>query len=224
MIQNPSFYKYSAISTTTRNSMVHLLHDLFHAHPINTCQPSHLEPIVRIYGGTISNSDRQLLSVFRLFEAHRKTSVASLLSRWSSSSDVASTPLEATLSLEPIRVLRTCLAFPTSISLGTDDLAPVRVGDSLIYDPNFIISLVAHTLLVSPPTSALHWVQFFRTNVVSLLIRCLSARDSALRSAALSQIANIWKYLEVCASYNQIRSTEYLVSRFRRQICKNNLT
>ncbi|KAF7984362.1 hypothetical protein HWV62_15393 [Athelia sp. TMB] len=188
-VQNTSFYKYSAISTTTRNSMVHLLHDLFHAHPINTCQPSHLEPL--------------LLSVFRLFEAHRKTSSASLLCRWSSSSDVSTSPLEATLSLEPIRVLRTCLAFPTSISLGPDDPAPVRVGDSLIYDPNFVISLVAHTLLVSPPTSALHWVQFFRTNVVSLLVRCLSARDCALRSAALSQIANLWKYLETADMQEQ---------------------
>lgn len=197
VVQSPYFYKISVASTATRYPLVDLLYVLFHLHPNNTCQPSHLEPLVRIYGGTMSKSDRQLLAIFQLFETHRKTSVASILIRWSSSSDASSTPFEAMQSLDPIRVLRTCLAYPTRRSFTEDEDKEERRSDAQIYDPIFVMLLLAHTLSLSPPSLALHWVQLFRTNAVSLLIRSLSAKDNDIRSAALCQLASLSRCLEV---------------------------
>lgn len=175
-----------------------MLHSLFYLHPNNTCQPSHIEPLVHVYGGTLSIPDRQLLSIFQLFENQRKASVASIICRWHSSSNVTSTtPLEALQTLDPIRVLRTCLAYPTRRTFAEQVDGKEGPYDRQIYDPKFVLSLFAHMLFESPPASALAWVQLCRTNVISLLIRALSAQDNGVRSAAFCQIAALWKCLEV---------------------------
>jgi nucleolar pre-ribosomal-associated protein 1 len=171
---------------------------LFNLHPNNTCQPSHLEPLVHVYGGTLSAADRQLLSIFKLFETHRKTSVASILGRWSSSVDAtSSTPLEALLSLDSIRVLRTCLGYPTRRSFADEAGDKDNLSDGQLYDPVFLILLFGHMLSHSPPGSALAWVELFRTNVVGLIMRALSSKDRDMRSVALCQISTLWKCLEV---------------------------
>ncbi|PIL36537.1 hypothetical protein GSI_00226 [Ganoderma sinense ZZ0214-1] len=46
------------------------------------------------------------------------------------------------------------------------------------------------------PTTALVWVQFFRTNVASLVLRSLSAKDPQLREIAWGQIASLCRVLE----------------------------
>ena len=188
----------SAAHGDLRNAIVGLLLTLFNLHPHNTCQPSHVEPLVYIYGGTQSTADRQLLSIFQLFEEHRKTSVASIISRWSSSLDTtSSTPLEALLSLDSIRVLRTCLVYPT----GRAFAQPVKYASSpnheQTYDPVFVMLLFGQMCSHSPPASALAWVELFRTNVVSLLIRTLSHKDNGMRNIALCNIAALWKCLQV---------------------------
>jgi nucleolar pre-ribosomal-associated protein 1 len=47
------------------------------------------------------------------------------------------------------------------------------------------------------PDSAFGWIELFRTNVVSLLIRALSVKDEHLREVARSQLAALWAHLEV---------------------------
>jgi nucleolar pre-ribosomal-associated protein 1 len=203
IVQSPQFFRTCAASAThdglhPKDAIVELLLTLFNLHPYNTCQPSHVEPLVYIYGGTLSAADCQLLSIFQLFENHRKTSVASIFSRWSSSSDAtSSTPLEALQSLDSIRVLRTCLAYPNGRYF--TERAGYKKGpsDELIYDPVFVMLLFGHMCSHSPPESALDWVELFRTNVVSLLIRTLSSKDDDIRKIALCQIAALWKCLEV---------------------------
>ena len=181
-----------------RDAVVELLLTLFNLHPNNTCQPSHVEPLVHIYGGTLSISDRQLLSIFQLFELQRKTSVAAIIGRWSASLDTtSSTFLEALQSLDSIRVLRTCLVYPTRRSFAEEVDDKGSLYDGQIYDPVFVMLLFGHTISHSPPGSALAWVELFRTNVVSLLIRALSSKDKNMRYVALCQIATLWKYLEV---------------------------
>lgn len=203
IVQNPLLFPICVVSDThddfsPRDAIVRLILILFNLHPNNTCQPSHVEPLIYIYGGTLSCSDRQLLSIFQLFEKQRRTSVASIIGRWSSSSDSTSpTPLEALRSIDSIRVLRTCLAFPYEISFEAvvdDQKSPY---DGQIYDPVFVMLLFGHMFSHSPPDSALAWVDLFRTNVVSLLIRTLSSKNNDVRKIALSQIATLWKCLEV---------------------------
>jgi len=197
IVQSSQFFRTCSISTEhddlrPRDAVVRLILILFNLHPNNTCQRSHIEPLIHIYGGTLSTSDRQLLSIFQLFETHRKTSVASVIGRWTSSLDAtSSTPLEALQSLDSIRVLRTCLAFPSRRSFVEAANDKEGLHDGQMYDPVFVMLLFGHVFSHSPPDSALAWVALFRTNIVSLLIRTLSSKDSDMRKVALCQIVTL---------------------------------
>jgi len=178
--------------------MIEFLNVLFHLHPFNTCQISHIEPLVKVYKGTLSISDLSVLSIFQLFEEQRKLSVAALLSRWSSSQNATShSALEALQSLDPTIVLRTCLNFPRWHRLGVQSSSNPGPQEPALYDPFFLMLLFSHMLSEQPPTSALSWIELFRTNIVSLFIRALSAKDGRMRDYALCQIVALWKHMEV---------------------------
>lgn len=204
IVQHPKFFKFSATHASgSRDSIVQLLHVLFNLHPANTCQVTHVEPLVRIYRGTLSPADGQLLSVFRLFETQRGSSVASLLARWSPSANQASsTSLEAIQSLDPTLVLRTCLNFPRWRRLEEPMTGMGSARDAQLYDPVFLILLFAQTLAEGPPSSAFAWVELFRTNIVSLLIKATSSKCGRIREVALCQIAALWQHLEVMRLLN----------------------
>ncbi|KZT00261.1 uncharacterized protein LAESUDRAFT_688308 [Laetiporus sulphureus 93-53] len=179
-----------------RDAIVDLLHALFHLHPTNTCQLTHIEPLLRLYAGTLSSSDMKLLSVFQLFETTRHVSVASLFGRWSVVPEVGSDgPLEALQTLDPSRMFKTCLAFPEWRTLRCKATMG-QSEDVLLYDPVFATLLFAQMLSWGPPTSAPSWIQLLKTNIVSVLIRCLAAKDDALREVALAQLALLYKCLE----------------------------
>lgn len=185
----------------SRDAIVNALYVLFNLHPNNTCQATHVEPLVRIYRGTLSVSDGQILTIFRLFETQRKTSIAPLLSRWSSSPNLPSaTSLDAIQSLDAIVVLRTCLNFPSWRRLEDSLTEQATAHDAQLYDPVFLILLLSQTLAENPPSSAFAWVELFRTNIVSLLIKAMSSKDDGIRDAALCQLTGLWQYLVVCFS------------------------
>lgn len=144
----------------------------------------------------MSVSDRQLLSIFRLFEVTRKASVSSLLSCWSPTSDTScSTALEVVQNLDPTRIMKTCVSFPQYYDgdVETFDI----VCDERDYDPVFTMLLFSRMLTENPPATALGWVQMFRTNVVSLLIRALSSHKGDVRVLAVSQLAGLYTSLQV---------------------------
>ena len=158
-----------------------------------------MQPLVRIYGGTSSTSDRKLLSIFQLFETQRKISVASLLSQWSATPDIlSSNALEAVQSLDAILVLRTCLHFPKWRTLADQTNFSENSRDAQLYDPVFLLLIFAQSMAEKIPESAFSWIELFRTNIVSLVIRTLSAKDQNLREVARSQLAGLWAHLEVC--------------------------
>ncbi|KAI0717490.1 hypothetical protein C8T65DRAFT_111220 [Cerioporus squamosus] len=198
VVQHAKFYDYCANTDglSSREDIVHFLHTLFHLHPTNTCQPSHIEPLRRTYGGSLSHADLRILSIFQLFETTRKTSVASLFGQWSTAGDVSSnSALEAIQSLDPSRVLKTCLEYPDWRKLADVDQSRTFANDG-IYDPVFVLLLFAQMLADSAPSSALDWVQLFRTNVFSLILRTLSAKDEQLRDVAWGQVAALYRALE----------------------------
>ena len=196
IIQHADFYKYTEANVPPRDSVIHLVYVLFLKHPTNTCQPSHVLPLSPIYGGTLSIADRRLLKIFSLFEEIKNISAASLLTRDVLGPDNA---LEALLVLDPASVFRACMSFPSWRKL--DDLGHhldlTHSLDDRICDPVFVSLLVAHVLATRPPSSAVQWVQFFRTNVVSLLIRSLSSRNGLLRDTCVAQISAIMDALQV---------------------------
>ncbi|KAI6110769.1 ribosome 60S biogenesis N-terminal-domain-containing protein [Pisolithus croceorrhizus] len=196
ILQHENFFNFLGKDSTPsqRNGITRLLDGLFRLHPTNTCHPSHIEPLVQVYGGTMSTSDRRLLSIMRLFEAEKRTSISPFFSKWSPSPDASSANiLEVVQNFDPVKMLRTCLFFPGWRRFA-DDAKGVKESpnDDHMYDPLLVIALSAQMLVESPPTAALAWVKLFRTNVVSLLIRCLSSKDVNIREAASCQLSMIF--------------------------------
>ncbi|KAF8164735.1 ribosome 60S biogenesis N-terminal-domain-containing protein [Crassisporium funariophilum] len=201
ILQHPQFFKICSSTSPEHilacNAMIGLLHCLFHLHPTNTCQITHVEPLIRVYRGTLSTSDIRILSIFQLFESQRKLSVSSLLSRWSAASNTPSqSALESLQSLDPILVLRTCLNFPRWRRLEDQSVLKISSQDAPLYDPVFVMLLFSQMLADQPPASAFAWIELFRTNIISLFIRALSSKDGQMRELALCQVVALWKHIE----------------------------
>lgn len=225
IIQHPHYFKLCAPASAAtpahaplikiRDSLIAVLHTLFFLHPANTCQVSHIEPLIRVYGGTLAVSDRKILSVFQLFERQRKLSVRSIIGRWAPpSSSLAgavanggSIGLEALQNLDTILVLRTGLAFPMWRSVD-DDMDPEFVKarekantsesdyESQLYDPVFLLLLLQHVLANGPPASAIAWIELFRSNVVGLGLRALSAREGRTRELGMGCVVGLWSLMQ----------------------------
>ncbi|KIK77335.1 hypothetical protein PAXRUDRAFT_17577 [Paxillus rubicundulus Ve08.2h10] len=56
ILQHQHFFRICGTegNSSLKNQVTFLLDALFRLHPTNSCQPSHIEPLVRIYGGTMS--------------------------------------------------------------------------------------------------------------------------------------------------------------------------
>ncbi len=125
--------------------------------------------------------------------------MAPLLSSWSSSPDIPSADAsDALRSLDPGKVLRTCLGFPHWRRFEVQEVHIISRHETLLYDPIFLLLLFAQAMSESPPTSALAWVELFRTNIVCLVIRMLSSKDEKIREIALLQMAALWGSIQVC--------------------------
>ncbi|KAJ3827887.1 hypothetical protein F5880DRAFT_1102471 [Lentinula raphanica] len=195
LVQHPSFGK--AATKSSKRALVDTLYTLILLHPSNTCQPSHIQPLIALYRGSISVVDRKLLAIFRLFEHQRRTSIATLLTKWTPLSECLqpATAFEALKNVDSLIVLRTALHFPQWRLFESEDWDEWPEA-SENYDPVFLLLLFAHVLFEDTPKTATGWVELFRTNIVGLVIRALSAKDDNMRQFAAAQIAVLWKCLE----------------------------
>lgn len=149
--------------------------------PTNASQPSHIIPLARIYTGTLSWSDLQLRSIFERFEAHRLLSAVPLFTRWSANDSGSPTSLlDALSSLDPALTMKTCTSFSSAVTPYHSE-AP---SDTKIYDPRFLISLLSGVLANVESMNHIDWVNLFRTNVVSVALRALAAREDDIRELA----------------------------------------
>jgi nucleolar pre-ribosomal-associated protein 1 len=101
-------------------------------------------------------------------------------------------------SLDAGKVFYTCLNFPRGLKFDLDNEyhAKAEFREEL-YDPLFLNLTFARVISGNPPSSALSWVQFFRTNIVCVVIRSLSSKDDAFRELALCNLSGLWKLMEV---------------------------
>ncbi|KZV73620.1 hypothetical protein PENSPDRAFT_627099 [Peniophora sp. CONT] len=193
IVQHADFYRHVAVSSSSRCSLIHLIHTLFHLHPANTCQPSHIQPLILAYSGSQGQSDRWIFDIFRLYEETRKVSVAPLFARWSIADGSVGTAIQTVLNLDASQVYRSCLALPTRAKetvFSAEQGGHPFTADQ-VYEPRFVVSLLAQALAGEMPRSVLEWVAFFRTNAVSLAVRCLSSEDADLRRLALGCLATL---------------------------------
>lgn len=196
LLQHPQFSLVCQPLSVTRIPVVSILHGLFIQHPWNTSQPSHLQPLVAIYHGTLSACDQKLLAIFKLFEIHRKSSVGSLLTQWPATAvGAGATSLQALCSLDVTLVLRASLDFPIHRKMEDVSLNTEKSIDGRGVDPLFCLLLFCQMIADCPPKSALTWVELFRTNVVGLVIRCLSSRDVGMRELSLSALSGLYSLL-----------------------------
>ena len=182
-----------------RESLVKLLYFLFMSQPRSACQKTILANLVPYYRGSLSRADLHMFAIFRTCELHNELSITPILTRWSQAGAISSSALEGLLSIDPTQVFRTCVDFPSTRTLG--HVQGQRFSDNwnrhLLYDPAFILLLLAHVLETCPPTSALVWIRLLRTNVVSLLFRCLSSTDNRIRMLAMAQVNYLMRLLKV---------------------------
>lgn len=185
----------------TRLAVIALLHALFHKHPNNACQPTHMGPLLRLYGGSPGRADRVLLSIFKLYEEQRSASAGSFLVRWTASQGGAPSAraAHALASMDAARIFRSCAPLSTQ-KLFDFDAWHEGEGMAALYDPVFVVLLLGQAVLEAASYSALEWVELFRTNSASVALCMLSYREDALRRMAHSVIGNLWTALQVCPS------------------------
>lgn len=102
------------------------------------------------------------------------------------------------LSLDAAKVFHTCLNFPRGLKFDLDHEYhdQPEFGEEM-YDPLFLNLIFSRIVSGNSPSSVLSWVQFFRTNIVCVVIRSLSSKDDAFRELALCNLSGLWKLLEV---------------------------
>ncbi|KAF8505077.1 ribosome 60S biogenesis N-terminal-domain-containing protein, partial [Hysterangium stoloniferum] len=185
-------------SSHTREPFISLLHAMFHTHPINTCQPSHITPLTQLYGGTLSLPDQLLLTIFYLYERERKESTASIFCAWSTSpsGSVSADIVKAIISLDASKVFRTCTAFPTRRSSDGSVVNKEFARDGNLYDPLFLTLLVGQFLVQKGTISSTTWVQLFRSNIFSLLICALTSRDEEFRKLAVTILGGVFQRVQ----------------------------
>ena len=199
--------RFEQVATaSTRGALISALHGLFHSHPQNTCQPTHISPLIFVYHGTLALPDRQILDIFHLFEQQRKCSVSSLISQWNPAfGHLSSGVLNSITSLDPSIVFATCTNFPKWRSLlmtsGPTSVTDIQEGH---YDPLFVVlllGLVNQADGASITISNMDWVQLFRSNVVCVLISCLSSRQDTLRALAWTVFGGLLLTIQVSLAY-----------------------
>lgn len=200
MVQHAQFQ--SAASNTSKSSardpIIDTLNSLFKSHPTNTAQANHVTPLVRVYHGTQSLADRQLLSIFSQFERQRRVSVVTLLTQWSANPGVVSTTAyEALTSLDAGLVYQTFLNFPQSRPAAVETPSSYPNDLEELYDPVFVMLLLGACLAEGYMKTSLAWFEVCKTNSVSLTICALSSKDVGIRKMAMTTLTYVWRAFQV---------------------------
>ncbi|KAG8929053.1 hypothetical protein FRC02_006060 [Tulasnella sp. 418] len=210
LVQHPS------LNSAPKGPLTAFLHALFTSHPSNTCQPSQVTPLIRLYRGTQSVSDRRLLSIFQLFETERRVSIASLMNRWNEvSGTISQSAYEALTSMDPAMMFRTCTSFPqrqSTVLHASSITETYHDTQSSLYDPIFVLTFAGSCLVdeQSQPKTALEWVEFFRTNVGSLAMSALSSKEVGMRKLGGSVLRGLWRAINN-ASFQERDQAVYII-------------
>jgi nucleolar pre-ribosomal-associated protein 1 len=164
---------------TTRRSVARLALALFNSSPYSACQPSFVEPLIRLYKGTTDIADADLLAIFGLYERYKRQSLAkAIVGLWTAELNMAADeneyPLDALKQLDPKIVFATCIAFERK-----ED----QEEEKTVYDPSFVLSLTAACLREGSLTG-LQWVEILRSNVLALATCALSSKNRDVRTMA----------------------------------------
>ncbi|CAE6428618.1 unnamed protein product [Rhizoctonia solani] len=196
VLHHPSFASICQAVPPPRDGPVSLLRSLFYKHPSSTCHPSHIIPLVHVYRGTLSRQDTQLLSIFHLFEKSRQISTSEILKNWTPEPSHTQPKdfLGTVCNFEPATMFRTCTSFPQRRDPRNIEL---EVGDERndIYDPNFVLPLLATLMASDEPVTSMQWVDLCRTNILSLAVSSLSSKRPVMRQLGYATLVTAYTRL-----------------------------
>ena len=205
----------AASNPDSRDALVNAVHAIFYLHPSNTCQPSHIAPLISVYRGTLDTSDLKILSLFQLFERERRYSCASIVARWPGTTNLGSSgALNALTSLEAARVIRLFTTWP--IWRGPRVCEPPK-GDATcdgLYDPVFILLLLGQVLADDKSITPLDLIRIFRSNAPCVVALGLCSKHEDMRKLSWAILGGLVASIEVMTYTRPIRGiNQYLFSR-----------
>ena len=126
-------------------------------------------------------------------------STLAILSKWRPDSSLAQPKdlLEAICNLDPIVVFRACTSFPQRRDPQYTELPETEESRSDIYDPIYVLSLLAALMVSDEPITNMQWVDLCRTNVLSLAVSSLSSKRSAMRQLGFASLVTAYARLPV---------------------------
>jgi nucleolar pre-ribosomal-associated protein 1 len=212
ILHNEAFYD-AASNPGSRGALVNVVHALFHLHPSNTCQPSHIAPLISVYRGTLDISDLKIFSLFQLFERERRYSCASILARWAGTAIFSSSgALDAVTSLEATRVIRLCTTWPTWRGVRVNEPPKADATWDGLYDPVFILLLLGQVLADDKSKSPLDIIRIFRSNAPCVVILGLSSKQADMRRLSWAVLGGLVTSIEVMPYGQPIRGADQYLS------------
>lgn len=190
------------------------------------CNGDVIASLVKLYHGTLTKADRQLMTVFHKHEANNKQSVLSQLHHWQAGQTQALGKIDLGIlsRLDPAKIHETSLKFPRSRSFNNlitsgyaDDVDDVTLQEA-VYDPLLILALVGALLAGEEPLSGLQWLELVRTNALGVVICCLSSKWPEVRSLAITILSSV--YSKVATADFQEKDHLLLIIDFTRNSYK----
>jgi len=206
----------AASNPDSRAALVNAVHALFYLHPSNTCQPSHVAPLISVYRGTLDTSDLKIISLFQLFERERRCSCASIFARWPGTTTISpSGVLNALTSLEAARVIRLCTTWPTWRGVRVSERPKEDATWDGLYDPVFVLLLLGQVLADDTSKSPLDVVRIFRSNVPCVVTLGLSSKHDDIRRLSWAILCGLAAFIEVMTYAQPIRdANQYFFSHW----------
>jgi nucleolar pre-ribosomal-associated protein 1 len=203
----------AASNPDSRCALVDAVHALFYLHPSNTCQPSHIAPLVSVYRGTLDTSDLKILSLFQLFERERRYSCSSILARWPGTTNLNPPGASNALaSLEAARVVRLYTTWPIWRGLRVCEPPKEDVTYDGLYDPVFILLLLGQVLADDKPKTSLDIIRIFRSNAPCVVILGLGSRHEDMQKLSWAVLGGLAASIEVMAYPQPIRALTNTIS------------
>ena len=193
----------AASNPDSRGALVNAVHALFYLHPSNTCQPSHIAPLISVYRGTLDAPDLSILSLFQLFERERRYSCGSIMARWPGTTTLSpSGALNALASLEAARVTRLYTTWPVWRGLRACDPPKEDATYDGLYDPVFILLLLGQVLADDKPKTTLDVIRIFHSNAPCVVTLGLSSKHEDMRGFSWAILGGLAASIEVM-TYSQ---------------------
>lgn len=203
----------AASKSDSRAPLINAVHALFNLHPSNTCQPSHVTPLISVYRGTLDTPDLKILSLFQLFERERRYSCASIFARWPGTTTPShSGVLDSLTSIEAARVIHLCMAWPTWRGVGVGEPPKEDATWDGLYDPVFILLLLVQVLADDKSKSPLDVVRIFRSNAPCVVAIGLSSKHDDMRKLSWAVLCGLAASIEVIICTQPIRGADQYFS------------